>query len=315
VTARGVRLLAAALAVAVAGCGTDGGGGPSSWSSARVSGVANASDVAVDGDVLLIVASGDDRRLHVVPRPDLRDGGVATARSLPFEVRPEARLVGADEFAGVGYPAADLWAQPGDFQGVATHPPDRLYVADRAYRVVYAGRLRLGADRRPAAASLDLVFALPGADRKGRTRSDWRDAGPGLAGLTTFPEGRRAEDLYAVEVRGASRHETRIWRMDRFGQSGTWFGVSFPDEPDADVGGIAPDGDRFLVVRGAGRGTVASVPEGAWARTTPLELGEPGPAPPSGSSWRGIARATDGTVYLVSSGSECRVAWRRATPR
>jgi hypothetical protein len=311
VTSRGARGWAAALVLLAAGCG-DGDEGDAGWSSTRVAGVADATDVAVDGDVLLLVAGGDDRRLHVVPRGDLRQGGLATARSLPLEVRSESRIVGTDEFAAVGYVAGDLWSQPVDLQGVATHPPDRVYVADRTYRVVYSGALRRGADGLPAGVvRLDRVFALPGADRKGRSRSDWRDAGAGIAGLTSFAQGRRAEDLYAVEVRAAARHETRVWRVDRFGQAGTWFGLSFPEATDADVGGLAGDGERFLVLRGEGRGTLVSVPEAAWTRTAVVELGEPGPAPPAGSSWRGVARAPDGTVYLVSSGPECRIAWRR----
>ena len=111
-----------------------------------------------------------------------------------------------------------------------------LYVADRVYRVVYTGTLTRGAAGAPWGARLDRVFVVPGANRAGKSRSDWRDTGPGISGLVSIPGTRRAEDLFVLERQGFSPNHALVWRMDRFGQAGTWMGVSFPEGPEADDG-------------------------------------------------------------------------------
>jgi hypothetical protein len=309
------RLLPLALVagLALAGCGTDEkrpAVAEAPWSVARLEGVADVSGIAVDGDALLLVAGGNDRNLHVLRRSDLRPGAVVATRAIALDVRPESRLAGTDEFAGKSYEAADLWAGPVELAGVATQAPNLVYVLERSFRVVYAGFLLRGADGLPGAVRLDRLFVVPGGDRPGRARSDWRDVSAGLAGIVSAPRRGKAEDLYAVERQGAAPNEARLWKMDRFGQLGQFFTVAFPEGVAADLGGVAWDGARFLFVRGPGRGTLPSSPEGAWTRTVAVEAGPPGPEVAGVPAWRGLARSPEGVLYLASSGPTCHVAWR-----
>ncbi len=312
-------LLLATLLGPLAACGRgaapDAARAVGGWSHARVPGVAKASGIAVAGDWLVVSESGPDRRLLAVRRADLVDGKEASAHPVEVTFDPEAHLTGGDAFALRGYRLGDVWGLDGSVEGVAVQSPARVFLADRAWRVVFAGELRTGDDGAPKQIVIDRGFTVSGGNRSGSDASDWRDRGPGLAGLAAGASGRRVEDVYAV-TRGAEGPGTfELHALDRYGIELSTFTVDLGTKDDAAVGGLALDEDRFLVVRGAGRGELV-----AFRRGRPRELVKSAPGIPAAEvegagAWSGVARSDDQVLYLVSQGAPAVVAWRAIRPR
>lgn len=306
------RFVALLIASLIAGCGDEEPvpSPPGCWEHAVLDGVNGASGLAVLGDRLL-VATSTRRSLLVVDLEDVRHEARVPSRLLPLEVDREARLGGSGSFAAAGYRLGDLWDQPVDFQGLSAQAPDHIFLAERNYRVVYAGRLVPTPDRTWRSAVLERLFVLPGGERTEIRAADWRDKGPGVAGLDAIQGERRAEDLYVVDRAGSHPGTFRIYEMDRFGLMLGWFTADLGAPEDADVGGIVREGARYVVVRGPGRGLLVPVRAGRWRERIRAGSGVPGPDIEGAGPWRGMARLPDGTLYLVSWGDEAVLAWRR----
>jgi hypothetical protein len=314
--------LAAALLLTLlpAACGGRDAPPPSAggWAWAKLEGLANATGVTVHRGDLLLVAGGGDTALHVVPLAGLRHGGTARARRVEFQTHPNSRLEGRDDgdgFLSHGYDLGDLWPQGVDFQGVATRTTtdgwEFLYVAERSYRVVYRGRLDRAPTGEITSAVLQTAFPVPGANRSASKASDWRDKGAGLAGIVSAGERRVAEDLYVAERESPEPGRFRIFKTDMFGQPLLHFTVRLAGEPPAAVEDVSFADERFVVVRGPGRGLLVSIQDpGAMGLAAP-RAGVPGPELPGAGPWQGIAHDPAGTVYLVSHGPETLIAWRR----
>lgn len=322
------RTLAVLGLVATAGCGDDpppappGAGG---WHVVELAGVKGASGVAVLGDLLVIVAGEDERRVFLQPRGDLDPGRRAEPRPLRFEVNRHVPLEGSsfggrvEDFAAQDYALGMLWDQPVDFQGVAArHIPSRgvgpavdaLYVLERTFGLVYRGRLLRDASGNLEAARLDSAFVVPERDRSGKARADWRDLSAGLAGVLSVPHEESKEDLYVVERAGKEADAFQVLRLDRFGQWQGKFTVKLPAGAPPEIGDLSWSEERFVFVRGEGRGALITCQDpGDWASVTATA---PVPAPdvPGAGPWRGLAHAPDGKTYLVSAGAPSRLAWR-----
>ena len=68
-------------------------------------------------------------------------------------------------------------------KGLAAQAPDRLFLADRAFRVVFRANLQRAVGGEWARAVFDGAFTVPGARRSESSRADYRDVSPGLSGL------------------------------------------------------------------------------------------------------------------------------------
>lgn len=311
-------LVAVLAALAAAGCGgpsePDEGAllGKGRWRHARLAGVTNASGLAwLDGH--LLVVTGSERVVHAVPFDPAAAarGAELPSRAVPITPERDAQLAGGEEFGLHGYRLGDLWAVGTDFQGIAAQAPDFVFLGDRVHRVVYAGRFLQTPEREWRALRLDRVFTVPGAARSASAASDWRDKGPGLAGLAAVQGMRLTEDLYAVERGEPGTGTFRIHALDRFGFPLGTFTVDLSTPGvDADVGGILREEKRFLFVRGEGRGMIHPVRKGRWHERVKAGRGAPGPEVAGAGRWTGMTRLPDGTLVLVSGGGEAYVAWR-----
>jgi hypothetical protein len=316
-------------ALLVTACGEEVPGapapGPGGWHVVELPGVKGASGVAVLGDLLVIVAGDGERRVFLQPRAGLAPGRAAEPRPLRLQVTREVHLEGMslggrqENFVAQGYRLGTLWDQPVDFQGVAARhipagkvgpPVNAIYLLERAYGVVYRGRLELGADGAPEAASLESVFAVPDRERRGASASDWRDTTAGLAGILSIPHESAREDLYLAERAGPDPSSFRVLRLDRFGQWQGKFSVRLPAGAPPDVGDLSWHDERFVFVRGEGRGALVTCPDPGDYADVSASAPVPAPDVPGAGPWRGLAHAPDGTTYLVSAGSPSRLAWR-----
>lgn len=332
-TPRGLARPAAALGLTTllllgGGCGEPApSSGPSAvgaWKVAELEGVSGASGVAALGDVLVIVAGGNDRSLYLVERGALTEGARLRPRAFPLQVLRDLPLEGfgrgrSDEFVAQGYRIGTLWDQPVDFQGVALkrleargRAPalEAIYVLERSYGVVYHGALERDAQGRVEAVRLSAAFVVPERPREGRARSDWRDSSGGLAGILSVPRAEQAEDLYVVESQGASGGEVRVDRLDRYGQWQGRFGAVLPGGAPADVGDLSWSDGRFVLLRGGGRGALHSLADPGDFSKASVGAPVPGPDVPGAGPWRGLAHLPDGSAFLVSAGSPSRLAWR-----
>ncbi len=320
-------LLLGLFAATATGCGgepIDEPTQPGRWRYARLDGIEGASGLAAFESSLLISAGANRRVLYTVAIDDLAAGEAQAVRALPLAVDRGAALGGAGPFARQGYRLGDLWDLPVDVQGVAVQAPNFVFLAERNHRVVYAGRLRMGASRHLQGVQIDRVFVVPGADRSGMAAADWRDRGPGLAGLASVVGERSTEDLYAVDRSGASSETFRLQKLDRYGLGLGWFLVHVPRVPSLEVGGILKEAGRYLFVHGGGRGVIQPVVDGSTGQSVWAGRGVPGPdaiaaldlAPDDGEvgSWQGLSRGADGTLYLVSGGPRTILAWRPPPP-
>jgi hypothetical protein len=224
-----------------------------------------------------------------------------------------------EAFAAQGYRLGSLWDQPMDFSGVAarrvpargTGPDmDAIYVLERGFGVVYRGRLIRDAAGALEAAHLEAAFALPERNREGSARSDWRDLSAGMAGILSVPREKSTEDLYLVERAGPEPSSFRVFRVDRFGHFQGKFTVKLPPGASPDVGDLSWSENRFVFVRGEGRGALVPCTDPGDFATANAGAPVPGPDAPGAGPWRGLAHGLDGTVYLVSAGSPSRIAWR-----
>lgn len=301
-----------------AGCGGDGDegdhdlAGPGHWLHARIEGVSGATGIAaLEGHLLL--TAGSERAVFDVPfeAAEVPDGATLKARRVPFVVDEGSIVRGGEPFAAQGYRLGDLWSQPVDFQGIAAQAPGFVFVADRCYRVAYAGRLQQSPDGEWRAVRIDRLFVLPGADRARSDAADWRDQGPGIAGLAAVLNSPRTEDLYAIERSAMPEGTFHIHALDRFGLVLGTFRVDLGGEGlVSEIGGFLRSDRRFLIVRGSGRGLLHGVRRGRWKSTVRAGRGVPGPEVAGAGAWSGMARGLDDSVVLVSGGETPYIAWR-----
>lgn len=304
------------VACALAGCGADtpGASPPSGqaghWKHCRVRGLAGAAGLTVYGDDLIAVAGGGDRAVYTFAIEDLEHGKSIRARKLTVTVRAEAALLGAEPFGLQGYRLEHLWALPVDFEGVAAQAPDFLFVGERTHRVVYWGRLVEDAGGRLSSLKLRNVSIAPGADRSKVNAGDWRDHGPGLAGLLALSGRRRVADVYVLDRAPRGGSALRVHRMDRYGSMLGSIPVKHDLGDALTCNALSWDGARYVIHYGRGRGRLATMKEPDAMRSTKLNVGTPGPAVEGVELWGGMTHGKDGTVYLVSSGDPAVVAWR-----
>lgn len=319
------------LALSLVGCGAeDGPAGPAAdptdghvvWNHCRLPGVTKASGVTVLGEDLLICASGGERRIRVVARKNLRHDEAVRSRELRVDVNAEGRIGGRELLSRRGYLVKGMWEAAIDLQGIAVQPPNHLYVADAAFRIVYWGRVEQDIGAQLAHWKLDYGFEVPGGKREGAAKADYRDTGPGLSGMFGVAGAGRTEDLYVVERSRPGGPEVasqfRVLVLDRYGGLGGggtnlgFFTIDVGEGALPQVEGLARDtaNNRFLCVRGDGRGSVAHFLNPGSMRKGKLGKGTPGPDIEGAGRWSGITVATDGTIYLVSDGDPARLAWR-----
>lgn len=307
------------LLLCSAGCGEDAKEEPAGriagrgrWQHARIEGMHGATGVAVlEGH--LLVAAATERAVFDVPFVigEVEDGATLRAHRVPIVVDEGSILRGGEPFAAQGYRLGDLWSQPVEFEGIAVQAPDFVFVAERTHRVAYAGRMEQTPDREWRALRIDRVFVLPGADRSRSSASDWRDQGPGIAGLAAVLQSPRAEDLYAIDRAAAPEGTCQIHALDRYGLVLGAFRVDLgAGAADGQVGGILRSENRFLVVRGEGRGLIHAVRRGRWKSTVRAGRGVPGPEVEGAGTWSGMAEGIDGSIVLVSGGETPYLAWR-----
>lgn len=311
---RARRVLSALLvgAAIVGGCGSDDRAQPGTppWTTAPLDGVPSPSGISSRGPDLFLVSGDDERRLFHVRAADLIAGRSVPSRALPLMTLRSRPLSAEGELARQGYRLGDFWELPLDLTGVVVRPDGEVHLADRAYRIVYTGRLiREGATF--TGALLEQAAALPLADRSGAQALDFRDRGPGLAGLSEAGEGGFAEvALVAVDRSGPAAGGLRWQALDRRGHAVATMQVEVPEAGALDVGGIAHRDGTFLVLEGTHPGRLLRVRptarpgervEGVW----------PCPEPDGAGPWRGVTLLADGTVVLVSAGPSPALAWGR----
>jgi hypothetical protein len=307
----GVLLLLASLATLCA-CGgeqTDEPAPAGHFHGATLAGLGGVSGVCVAGTDLLLVRGGEDRTLYAVARADLvPDRRDVPVRRLEVSVRREAPLGGSEPLALQGYRLGHFWDLDLDLSCVALRPPASVYLGERRFRLVFYGRLYRDAAGRATRVDLDGAFVAAGARRDGADAGDWSDHGPGMASLQGSQHSDQTEDLALLERDAPSGDHFRVIRLDRMG--------SRLGEVRVDVAGEAPEvrglsfsDERYLVLRGAGRGALAPFPDPRRKARATLGAGTPAPEPLSGA-WSALAHAEDGTLYLASGGDPCRIAWR-----
>ena len=302
------------LAAILGGCGDDGQAprpaGPGHWKHCRVDGLKGASGLTMFGRDLIAVAGDGVRAVYTLPSGDLEHEGRVRARQLEVDVRMEATLLGAEPFALQGYSMKHLWPLAVDFQGVAVQPPNFLYVGERIRRVVYWGRLLRNAAGELDRVRFDEVSVAPGGDRSNVAEGDWRDHGPGLAGLLALAGSRRMEDLYVLDRAPRGGPALRIHRMDRYGSTLGAIPIKHEFGDALECHALSFDGSRYVIHYGNGRGRLALVKEPDAMRSTKLGVGAPGPDVEGVTSWTGMTHGEDGTVFLISGGDPTVVAWR-----
>ncbi len=309
-------------------CGNDDGEGTSAepqWQHARVQGLSGASGLTILENVLLVCSGEGQRAIHAIERSELQASGVVTARPLDVLLNEDLEVTGSGLLARRAYTLGDLWNAAVDFQGLAAQRPGRVFIADRAYRVIYRGTLQRAVGGRFARIAIDFAFTVPGARRTNVDAADYRDMGPGLAGLFGV-RGRRMEDLVVAErahVRAdADDREFRVQLLDAFGaaangrgEMGFFIGrVAEPGPPEIE-GISARDGDGYLVLRGGARPALAPLDRSGKLRVLDLGPEIALPEVPDAGTWRGIVHAEDGTLFLISSGDPAIIAWRAPSTR
>ena len=285
------------------------------WSSAQIQGAPALSDLAILGGRLFAVCENDDRALYAVDLKGLRDGATLTAHALKLKVHGPAEIMGSDAFAREGYRIEHLWDMPIALVGVALRPgtPTRLYLAERTHRIVYWGEVLEAQDAREDVGRIDFAFSLRGARRSEAAKSDWRDHGPGLCGLSAVVKARRVEDLYAIDRGGDSPTSAALRKLDRTGgQLGATIPITDANGKRPDLRGVVwqPDEERFLGLVGGGRGALVPFQDSN-LRTVRLGAGTPGPKIEDVTGWTGMALGEDGTLYLLSEGTPSVLAWRK----
>jgi hypothetical protein len=296
----------------LAGCGETPDAAPASgtWRQGVVTGLAGASDLAVLGDTLLAVCGGGDRHVYAISADTLRTTGTAVAQSLALRIPEVAPLDGSDELVRHGYRVGHVWRPAVDLQAVGAQPPDRVFVGDRARRVVFWGPLLRGPDGTIAHVGVQRAFVPPGADRSRIDEGDWRDQGPGMAGLLGGGAPTRTEDVYVLDRGVDPQGRFLVWKVDRFGARLGEISLEAEGEAAESAQDLAWTADRFYLLHG-GRGqfiTPFALP--ALGRTAALVGTLPAPRIEGAARWTGIAADAAGRLYLLSDGDPAVVAWR-----
>lgn len=307
-------------------CGDDTGGGPSepAWQYATVTGVRGASGLTIVDGALLVCCGEGQRTIHALERAALQPGATVPARPLEVLLNDDLEVTGSGLLARRAYTLGDLWNAAVDFQGIAAQEPGRVFIADRAYRVVYRGSLQRAVGGRFKRIAIDFAFTVPGARRTSVDAADYRDMGPGLAGLFGV-RSRRMEDLVVAErahVRASTDdREFRVQLLDAFGAAASGRGeMGFligrvPEPGPPEVEGISFDGEGYLVLRGGARPSLAPLARSGDLRVLDLGAALPFPAFEGAGTWRGIVHAADGTLFMVTSGDPAIIAWRAPRSR
>lgn len=319
-------LLLLGLALLGFGCGEDradpqAAGTAAIWSHCRLAGVRNVSGAAVLGEELFLCAGGNDRSLYVVKLAQLVMGAEVTPRRIEVTVDADAPLTGRSLLAQRGYTLGNLWEADLDFQAVGVQQPDKLFLADRRFRVVYWGKLQREIGGAFARLALRHGFEVPGATRANVDVADYSDTGPGIAGLFGVSGRARTEDLYLAERARPGgdevRSQFRVLVLDRYGSLAGggdmgFFTVDVGAEALPEVEALAYDASnqRMLCVRGAGRGSIAALRNPGALRTGKLGQAVPGPEIEGAGRWRALSVGADGSWYLVGDGEPAVVAWR-----
>lgn len=330
-TAPALVLLLLLLLIGTTGCGDEETDAPApdapapeaTWKHVKLTGVKGASGVALIGKDVVLCAGGGERRIFTVPRNVLRDGTTLEPRALRVQLNEAARVAGRELLARRGYTVKSMWEAAIDLQGIGTQRPNHLYVADAAFRIVYWGTLDRDIGGALSLWRLEYAFEVPGAKRDGAENADYRDMGPGLAGMFGVSGKPRTEDVYLVERRRPGDEtvasQFRVLVLDRYGTLGGggrdlgFFTVDVGEDGVPAVEGIARDelNNRFLCVRGEGRGSIAPFKNPGSLRKGKLGAGVPCPDIPGAGRWRGLTVAADGTWFVVSDGSPAILAWRK----
>ena len=315
----GMLLLLCLLALSA--CGDETGGDPAEpdWRYTTVAGVRGASGLTIIDDVLLICSGEGQRAIHALERAALQSGATVPARPLEVLLKDDLEVTGGGLLARRAYTLGDLWKAAVDFQGIAAQEPGRVFIADRAYRVVYRGSLQRAVGGRFERIAIDFAFTVPGARRTSVDAADYRDMGPGLSGLFGV-RGRRMEDLVVAErahVRASTDdREFRVQLLDAFGAAASGRGeMGFligrvPEPGPPEVEGISFDGEDYLVLRGGAQPALAPLARSADLRVLDLGPELSFPAFEGAGAWRGIVHAADGTLFMISSGDPAIIAWR-----
>lgn len=280
------------------------------WKHCRIDGVAHAGGLARYRDDLLFVSGDNERGVRAVPVQDLAHEGRVRARTLNLETNAAAYLMGADPLATQDYRLSHLWPLRMEFQGIAVQPPDFVYVADRVRRVVYWGRLTPDAAGRAQHVRIQGCLTVAGAQRTETASGDWRDKGPGLAGLAAVGEASKTEDLYTVDHLPGEAGRLLIRRLNRYGSP---LGVTEIDAGRASAArftGLARRKGGFALLHSQGDGfAISTVRDPRRAEAVALVAHAALPEIPGVSAWAGIAEDPDGTLYVVSRGEITVVAW------
>jgi hypothetical protein len=317
-------LLFCACLLSACGGEDERGSAEPAWQHARVEGLSGASGLTILENVLLVCSGEGQRAIHVVERSALTPGGTVSARPLEVLLRDDLEVTGSGLLARRAYTLGDLWNASVDFQGIAAQRPGRVFIADRSYRVIYRGTLQRAVGGRFERIAIDFAFTIPGARRTSVDAADYRDMGPGLSGLFGV-RGRRVEDLVVAErahVRADGQdREFRIQLLDAFGAAANGRGeMGFligrvPEPGPPEVEGISFHDDRYLILRGGTRPSLAPLRRTGDLRVLDLEPELALPDVPGAGTWRGMVHAEDGTLFLISSGDPAIIAWRAQRAR
>lgn len=322
-----VRRLALAFPLLIAACGAEPDAvAPTGipWRRTVLDGVAGVTAAAHHAGWLLL-AAGDERRLFAVRLAELADRGRASARAVPLDVVREGLLEGhgrggADELAAQGYALGQVWDQPLSWSGLcvrrvtaqsAGRDVDRIHLLDRAHGVVFWGRLELDEAGAPVRARLEHAFVVPGRERAGSARLDWRDTSPGLVGIVAPRSGDGAEDLLLLERGRAGEEHALVRRLDRFGQPRGTLRLGLPPERRVPLAAFAEaQAGRLVLLLDAPEPLLVVAPYTARRETVAAEGGLVPPAAPQGAAWRTPVYTDDGTEILVTGGDAPVLAWR-----
>lgn len=323
--------LALGLALSSSGCGgQDPPATGSAWLRAWVPGLERASAAAVHEESVLLL-DGPARRLHAFTLADLQAGAAVIGRDLLIDVQREALLagheLGVDRGGGLpaqGYRLGTLWDQPLDFVGLCTRrlrsgrrggDVEAAYLLERAYGVVWSGRLERDAAGRLVALHLESALVVPGRPREGAARLDWRDVGGGLRALAMGEDARAREDLLLLESAPSAGAPCGVQALDRLGQRlGRW---PLEVEPvagvEADLRALAWDGRQHRVLLGPGPGEVRTLPASATSASGSLPAAGAWAAPGLAQVPAFTALACPGPGQVLLAGPQpggVALAWR-----
>lgn len=328
-------LLVVLVACAVAACGGRGpspGAAAGGWQRAWVPGLEAVTAAALHEDTLLLL-DGPARRVWAFARSDLQPGAALVGRELALEVQREVPLEGHElggergtGLAAQGYRLGTLWEQPLDLVALATRryrsgrrgaDLEAVFLLERSYGVVWAGRLERDAQGALATLRLQSAAVVPGRARAGAAQLDWRDSAPGLCALAMSSESTGREDLVLLEAAPPARPgeagAAAMHLLDRYGQRlGRWpLEVEAVAGAPAQLRALAFDGQQQRLLLGPGAGEVRVLPGPGAAVRVPAAGGWPAPALAQVPAFSALACAPDGLVLLAGAQpGGVALAWR-----